>query len=277
MDIELLKKIVSEIQQIHPRLVTLHLSGEPLLHNQISKFVQIIKEHGLDVTFSTNGMLLTKDLANELIDAGLDAMRIDFAADPKTYESIRQKSVWQDVYTNIQNLLKAKQTKNVTKPVISLVNIDVTDNPTETTARLKNLVDLFPGHQFESSNLELHSWAGDFSRKVDLKTGKKPDQQVISTPSPCIHLYGSFTITWDGLVVPCCRDLLRDYVIGDLTKHSIREIWNAKKLRRLRRLHAKGRYQEEPLCADCDQVWRNYSLKTMVFKTLGRIKFLLQP
>lgn len=278
MDIELLRKIAAEIQHIRPSLVTLHLSGEPLLHRQIDEFVRIIKDHGLSATFSTNGLLLTKDRAKSLIDAGLDAIRIDFAADKEVYESIRQKSLWKTVYANIHDLLEAKKEKGVVKPVVSLVNIDVTDDQEETENKRQDLMNLFQGYQFESSNLELHSWAGDFAQKTTHDSsinGLSANKHKLKTFSPCIHPFASFNITWDGFVVPCCRDLLRDYVIGDINKNTILEVWNSDKLLRLRKIHAENRYKEEPLCADCDQVWRDYSFMKMVIKTLSRIKFLL--
>lgn len=52
-------------------VVHLHNFGEPLLHPELSDFISYAKSKGIDCSFYTNGLLLSKDVALELYQAGL--------------------------------------------------------------------------------------------------------------------------------------------------------------------------------------------------------------
>lgn len=275
MDISLMHKIASELRSIRPLLVTLHLSGEPLLHPEIAALVKILKKEDLAVTFSTNAMLLTREKCEELIDAGLDDIRIDFAADKTKYEDIRRKAVWDVAYNNILTLLKIKKSRNLFRPRILIVNIDVAENEPAAAGNCKKLRDLFGDYPVEISNLEFHTWAGDFARS------KKGDPffaklQAVNEKNyfPCPHVFGSFVITWDGDVVPCCRDLKKDYVIGNVKEHTIMDLWNSEKIVRLREKQIAGQYAEIPLCSSCTQLWNGYNFLRFAKNALRKTLYL---
>ncbi|MDO8785613.1 MAG: radical SAM protein, partial [Syntrophales bacterium] len=275
MSVDLMQKIVDELKVIQPTLVTLHMAGEPMMHNKIDKLVRMAKTTGAPVTISTNGLLLTQDKIDGLIEAGLDDMRIDFAADKSVYELIRCQSSWHTVYENIRILLETKKRRDTAKPILTLINIDVSPDNRQTLENLSRLRYLFDGYPFQTANLDIHTWAGEFAKE---HTRNDPIFQVRTAESlvqakyfPCIHLYGSFNISWNGDVLPCCRDLMKEYVIGNVADQSIVSLWNSDRLLALRRKHALKRHHEIPLCKNCDQVFRSHNLMNVVKKTMGRM------
>jgi radical SAM protein with 4Fe4S-binding SPASM domain len=279
MDPDLIKKIASELQSIRPKLVTLHLSGEPLLHPEISRLISILKEKRLHVTFSTNGLLLTKQKIEEIIDAGLDCIRIDFAANKERYEDIRQNSVWDVVYNNILSLIEIKKKKNASEPLILLFNIDVVNNKRETTGNLHSMAKLFNKSTVKTLNLELHRWAGEFARASE----EKGLYEELSLPEhvkgkyfPCPHIFGSFVITWNGDVVPCCRDLKKDYIIGNVQENSIKHLWNSEKMIELRRKQIEQKYMDIPLCRHCTMLWDNYDFLKFTKSSFQRLLFRIR-
>jgi len=61
----------------------------------------------------------------------------------------------------------------------------------------------------------------------------------------------TMSITDQGKVVTCAVDLDARFVAGDITKQTLKEVWNGK-LRELRDLHNAGLYQQLPEnCRDC--------------------------
>ena len=54
----------------------LSLCGESLLHPDLCSFVRIAVDNGVTPGLNTNGLLLTKELAKELVDAGLTKIEI---------------------------------------------------------------------------------------------------------------------------------------------------------------------------------------------------------
>jgi len=51
----------------------------------------------------------------------------------------------------------------------------------------------------------------------------------------CWWIYYSTVITWDGNVLPCCRDAQGHHIMGNVFEQSFNEIWNGEKYRKFRR------------------------------------------
>jgi radical SAM protein with 4Fe4S-binding SPASM domain len=60
------------------------------------------------------------------------------------------------------------------------------------------------------------------------------------------------SIRWDGTVVPCCFDFFNTYILGDVKKKGLREIWNDSPMLKLRGSMFDGTYQSiNMLCKSC--------------------------
>jgi radical SAM protein with 4Fe4S-binding SPASM domain len=69
---------------------------------------------------------------------------------------------------------------------------------------------------------------------------------------PCYYPWHSVSVTWEGKVVPCCRDYDESLVLGDLRRESLEAVWNGPRLRRLRRDLRAARFPKS-LCASCNE------------------------
>ncbi len=63
--------------------------GEPLLHPQLERVVRHIKDHGLGCSMASNGLLLTAERAQQLDEAGLDALHISVDRMQPTAETVK--------------------------------------------------------------------------------------------------------------------------------------------------------------------------------------------
>lgn len=80
--------------------------GEPLLHPQIFDIVKMIKKYGFVVELITNGIALTKQKAQGLIDAKLDYLSISLhSLNAEVYKSITQVDL-EIVKNNLDNSLE---------------------------------------------------------------------------------------------------------------------------------------------------------------------------
>ena len=71
---------------------------------------------------------------------------------------------------------------------------------------------------------------------------------------PCDWPLAAMVITMNGNVVPCCNDYLETEVIGNVTTHSLREIWCSQPFERFRSALSKGDRTASKLCVSCDYV-----------------------
>ncbi|MEJ5301226.1 MAG: radical SAM/SPASM domain-containing protein [Thermodesulforhabdaceae bacterium] len=84
----------------HSDLVFLQGWGEPLLHPQFFDFIRIAKQHGSMVGTTTNGMLVNRDIAKQLVDSGLDIISFSLAGSSLKNDLVR-------CGTSINHVLKA--------------------------------------------------------------------------------------------------------------------------------------------------------------------------
>ena len=88
MSWELFTRIVDQVPDI--ARVVLHGVGEPMMVNELPRMIRYLKERGIYVLFNTNGTLLTEARGQELIDTGLDELRVSLdAADAASFEEVR--------------------------------------------------------------------------------------------------------------------------------------------------------------------------------------------
>ncbi|KKL60605.1 hypothetical protein LCGC14_2203620, partial [marine sediment metagenome] len=57
------------------------------------------------------------------------------------------------------------------------------------------------------------------------------------------------TIRWNGDVVPCCYDIMSEYVIGNIRENSLEEIWNNERYNNIRKGIEIGHPVE--ICGGC--------------------------
>lgn len=74
MTIENFKKSLELVKQLKQDRLTLHNFGEPLLHPQLEEFIKLAKGIVPNVNLSTNGILLTREKAVKLKEAGLSEL-----------------------------------------------------------------------------------------------------------------------------------------------------------------------------------------------------------
>ncbi|HRW99992.1 MAG TPA: SPASM domain-containing protein, partial [Cyclobacteriaceae bacterium] len=73
----------------------------------------------------------------------------------------------------------------------------------------------------------------------------------------CWKMWHSCVITWDGKVVPCCFDKDAQFVLGDLTQNSFKEVWESKAYTNFRESLLRSR-SEIDMCRNCTEgtkVW----------------------
>ena len=114
MDLAVYEKIMSEISHQKQR-IRLSGNGEPLMHPQFMKFVELASKNGHDICINTNGLLLNKEMIARLAELGVVSMVFSVEGITKeSYESVRVGGVFEKVVENMQecmNLAKAGKAK----------------------------------------------------------------------------------------------------------------------------------------------------------------------
>ncbi len=249
MDFNLYRKIIDECSKNRARVKTIcpFLNGEPLLNHRLKDHISYAKEKNrkAEVIIYTNASLLDEKRALELMDSGLDKMFISFDGCTKeTYERIRQNLDFEIVNNNVLRFFQLKKQLKRKKPQVDLSIIEMEETKRETEkfiTKWKPLADSVTVKDFSN-------WGGKFSEK-DQKKELKIERY------PCPRLWFHLVILRDGNVAICCLDYDGKFILGNVKKNSIREIWNGEVINNYRSLHIRGEYEKISICEKCNS-WK---------------------
>lgn len=250
MSLELFKKIVDDISQFDNKLKVLRITGngEPLLNKQLPKMIKYAKDKKIAdfIEIITNGSLLNKNLNRELIDSGIDRIRISIEAlNAKGYKEIANANINYDEFlSNIKDLYDNRKSCE-----IYIKTVDVVVKTQEDKDKFIKLFNDKCDRFFIDKIIPL--WAGFDQIEYDLEDGMGLHGQEVKKVKICPFIFYSFVINSNGEVTCCCADWKRKLVIGDTNKESVKDIWNGKKIREFWKRMLKGEKDQIEVCKEC--------------------------
>jgi MoaA/NifB/PqqE/SkfB family radical SAM enzyme len=113
--------------------------GEPLLNRDLAPMIRFLKDRGVYVVFNTNAALLTRRRQVELIDSGLDELRVSLdGSTPETYLKVRGIPAFDRVVANVAETVRTKRELNASNPRLSFWVTGMRENLPE----LPDVIDL---------------------------------------------------------------------------------------------------------------------------------------
>ena len=273
MSMERFKAVLAELGALGTRKI--HISGgEPLLRPEIPALVAHATSLGMRVTMTTNGTLVDKALAKELVQAGLRGVNISIdSPNRKMHEKIRGvagafKSTLRAVELFRRYKHKGKLTIRINTVVsrsnfaslaplpdlahalgadgINLIPVD--DHCGEILSMRKKDIALFNSEiapQIAARALELGLIVSDeeafpFGQsEAEVRMGRAGRYALgYYDQNPCYAPWTHSLIDFNGHVYVCCMTRERTPPLGDLTKQTFTEIWEGLPYRQMRlRMH----------------------------------------
>ena len=119
MSWELFTRIVDQVPNV--ARVVMHGVGEPMLVKNLPAMVRYLKDRGTYVLFNTNGTLMQPKQFQELIDTGLDELRVSLdAANRESYAKIRGKDFFNRIVRDVGKFVVHQKQVGATTPRVSL-------------------------------------------------------------------------------------------------------------------------------------------------------------
>lgn len=240
---QLFERIVSQLGSDPGRTpLTLHNSGEPLLHPQLTELIAIARRGGVKTEISTNPGLLDLPGYRALRDAGLDRLILALdATDPTTLRTIRGAGVRPErAFENLDAIITDRAAAADSAPEILVQFVQLSLNAHQQEAFLARYGRLgLPGVTAFVKPLEAPANSPLFI------AGATPERFFCTAP------WSSIGVLWDGRVVPCCYDANATTVLGDLSTQSLTEVWKSDQVARLRERIRTDRCERGELCHEC--------------------------
>jgi radical SAM protein with 4Fe4S-binding SPASM domain len=249
MAFSIFKKVVDEMAQRNHIALVPFFRGESMLHQRCIEMLAHAKKKGLSpIQFTTNATMMSRDLAEALLDLELDFISFSVdSLDEEVYRSIRKGSELGTVMEHIDYFCNLKRRRGLTKPEIQVSMVktkassDGTDHFTRFWRERADRVRIY----------EEHSQGGNFGALAE--DNKKNDRK------PCLKPFTDVVVYWNGDVALCNHDWDRKNPLGNVEKNAIEEIWHNENYNRIRDAHMGKEILEKP-CKKCDH-WKVYYRK----------------
>jgi len=268
MDFELYKLILSKIEG--PANIILTGWGEPLTHPHITQMVKLAKDKNLNVRFTTNGSLLDSQMADNLLNAGIDAITFsidsikkhdNFLGHPdhnQLQKIIDFKKLIDERNSNTKIYLQSVYQKGAEDDLLDVVDFAI-ENKLD-RVRLSRLDTRF--HEFDrptwqeekelikkiEAKIKNTSVGLDFLPHTALDGFARSIFKIISPylhrgGKYCLRTYDDIYINENGIATPCCA--LPNLNLGNIREQSLSEIWNSPNFKSFRKNQRK-------ICGKCD-------------------------
>lgn len=242
MDLKTFKNVVNECAKYTDKIGICGF-GEPLMNKDIVRMIEFCSQKSLQSRITTNGTLLSSKMAKSLVEAGLDEIVIALDGVGETYNRIRKGADFDEVCNNIENMMKITALKNDSKTKIKISIVEMEDTKEQITklkAKWEPLAD-----QVMIRPINDRDGAQEHLSKI-ANTDKNNKREY-----PCTFLWWEVAILWNGDVIPCCVDWDGKYILGNIKKDSLLDIWNNEKARAIRKQHINGEFEKIRLCSNC--------------------------
>ena len=229
-------KIVDEAAARKVYSIKLSWRGEPLLNKNIVEMVRYAKKKGIkEVAFLSNGELLTREMAEQLVDAGLDWLSISADGVGEVYNEIRAPAIFEETIAKVRYMGEYRDGKGLNKPLLRVQSImsAVEKDPGTFYSSWKDLADRI-------------NVISDNVRDFEIKELKHDPYYVCPKP------WERMTIAHDGRIHQCNTDYLGVKILGDCRTQSLRDIWHGAGYTEVREAFCKHRYLTDlPACRNC--------------------------
>ena len=225
MDLDLYKSIIDSATWAWGVLP--NRRGEPLMYPHIVEAVRYARQAGKYAMISTNGSLLTEDIADQLLRTSIDLIRFSIdECEAERFEMSRVGLSFEAVENNLENLLSIRNRMGSKTRVVVRATVGDWNKDRICTIRdywLNKGIDEFIAKPEMVVPTEREIEAGPF---------------IKYNPIICREPYNCLTVSYDGTVPLCCNDWYDTYRLGKVNGEEntadLLRLYNSSKFRRYR-------------------------------------------
>ena len=228
--------------------------------------IRYFKDRGAYVLFNTNGTLLNPRKGRQLVETGLDELRVSLdAADAKTFLLVRGKDYFNRIIKNVRAFTDMQEREGLDRPLVSLWVTGLKETIEQLPAFVRvaheigvkevylqrlvffdeQAIGLARPDQALFEQLSRDQWSHiEAAEKQARALGIKFNASGATEPgtslkkacddnpwSLCRRPWSVMYFTANGRALPCCiapfaQRGYENYTLGDATQSTLQEIWN---------------------------------------------------
>lgn len=248
MSVELFERVIKQLKEFDEPINVVHLYalGEPFLNKNMPLFIRRLKEEHVakEVKTTTNGSLLSPDVVDEIIAAGLDEISISLnGLKDEDFKRIAGATVnFEKMMENLKYLYTRKKQCHIHIKIIGdYFNKDEQQYFIDKVGDYADTINI--------DGLTSH-WSG-------LEIGQGGQQYCVASEtskwSICALCFYELTIHSNGTVSPCSVDWqIQRETLGSVMETTLKEIWQSTKRNEMLVSFLKGTQNPYQACRECE-------------------------
>ena len=244
-------KIAGQMKEFPQKLkkVYMHGTGESLMNQRLPDMIRHLKNESLSesVDLTSNGTLLSPEMSQRLLDAGLDHLHISIEAlSAEGYKNIAGADNF-DFDSFVENIRFFFSIKKNCRLTIKVADVSIkTDTDKELFLEkfsklcdeifIENIFPIWPGF--------------DFPFSCQTNTQGQYGQSIIEK-NVCPQIFTNLAVKCNGDISPCSMDWDNKICLGNIHQNTLFEAWKGEKLKALRLEHLRYGRHTVSLCSGC--------------------------
>lgn len=219
----------------------LSAKGEVLINKDIKEIIKVCKDiYKIPYVYiSSNGALLTKKLAADILEAGLDSIKFSInGVEREEYNDIHLKDDFEIVIENLKYLIELKKIKY---PKLKILISCINNN--EERIILSKFKKIFKD-DFKYINNVL---------KYNITFTPKFEKFIFDETKikPCSLVFNEIYIDSDCRLGLCCKDYFKEFDYGSLLTNDFLKLYKSEEMVKIRNIHINKSFPDNHFCKKC--------------------------
>ena len=251
MEMDLYEKLVREIMDFptRPKRVCFSGLGEPLMNKRLPEMIKMLRDAGFDgrIDVISNGSLLTPELSDALVEAGISRIQISIQGLTKEkYKEISGIDIeMQQLVDNVKYFYEHKGAATIYVKIIDSI-LQGEEDRKKFFEMFQEICDVI----FVEHLVVMQQQMGDHGGIVDSTMNLMGE--FVERRKVCAVMFYFLQVNVDGETFPCSTPgLPNSFSMGNVYRNTLKEIWDAKKRNDLIRRNLIAGYATIPACSQC--------------------------
>lgn len=250
MEMNTFDKIIENLK-LFPRKIKmahLYLRGEPMINKNLPLMIEKIKKSEVveKTSITTNAILLDKEMADRLIHAELDNIRISIISLSSEKYKV-DANVEVDFNKIVENIKYFYKNKTNTHVYIKIADCGLTEEEKEFF--YKTFINYADEIFIENIADNWTDVDPEYVEKYD--KGKFTDGDLINTAEVCTKIFYSFVVNDNGDITACVGDWQKKFILGNVHEDKLTDVWNGDIFTNFRIDHLKFNRNNHSVCKGC--------------------------
>lgn len=249
MDVETIRLVSEQSKEFKHKykLISMMGHGEPLCNKKLPEMIEILKKANITerIDIISNASLLTHEMSDALLDAGLDILRVSLQGiTSEMYKNICKTNIpFETIYDNLSYFYKKSQGR--CKLYVKTMDVSLAENETE---KYYNMFENITDRMFIDKVKPVYDKIEYSDEQNDLSTDRygNKHERIIVCPQPFYML----SVWTNGDITPCDA-LYKASLLGNVYNDKLSNMWLNRKHKDFCLNQLDGKRFSDECCSRC--------------------------